>query len=134
MATFNEVRARVGPNFFISTLLKSDGKFQPDKTYVHAATTSQVTEKINLKNLSLTSKPKEYQTLAALKAKAAMTSEQINSERTLMGQTNNLPEDLSTYIRSLAEQSTLQELLDLCELLKMFYENPLAGISIVYEA
>lgn len=116
---FDAVRAKIGPNFFVNTLLKSSGKLQPGKTYLKAATTL---EKINLENLSLIS------------AKVAATYEKINSKRILIGQKKNLPEDLSTYIRTLAENSTLQEFMDLCELLSLFHKEPPAGIIIVYEA
>lgn len=50
-----------------------------------------------------------------------------------MGHSNTLPSDIKTYIRSLGEHSTLQDFLDIQDLLKIFHENPPFGVSIIYE-
>lgn len=76
----------------------------------------------------MSQRPKDYQSLEILRAKAGKTSESI------FGQTNNLPEDISIYIQSLVENSTLQTFLDLCKILIWFHENPTPNITIIYEA
>ena len=47
---------------------------------------------------------------------------------------NTIPEDINSYVRNLAEQSTLQTFFELCEALKAFHKNPPPGLTITYEA
>lgn len=58
----------------------------------------------------------------------------LNIERILGSRMNNMPKNISTYIRTLADNSTWQNFCEISEALKWLHKHPQPGITIYYEA